>query len=220
MPAPAPAPDPGQPRHSPQRRGVCLVISAPSGAGKSTIANALRAAEPELAHSVSATTRSPRPGEAEGVHYYFRTPGEFAAMAEAGALLEWATVFGRGYGTPRAPVEACLGAGRDMVFDIDWQGHRQLRAALPGDVVSVFVLPPSLDVLERRLRARAADDPVEIGRRMDAARDEIAHWLEFDHVIVNDRLEQAIAGVRAVLNAARLALPRQTGVAALVRSFG
>ncbi len=220
MPAPTPAPDPGQPRQSPQRRGVCLVISAPSGAGKSTIANALRASEPELVHSVSATTRAPRRGETEGVHYYFRTPEQFAAMAEEGALLEWATVFGRGYGTPRAPVEACLGAGRDMVFDIDWQGHRQLRAALPDDVVSVFVLPPSLDVLERRLRVRAADDPAEIGRRMDAARDEIAHWQEFDHVIVNDRLEQAIGDVRAVLNAARLALPRQTGVAALVRSFG
>ena len=220
MPAPTPAFDPGQPRRSPQRRGVCLVISAPSGAGKSTIANALRAAEPELMHSVSATTRAPRPGETEGVHYTFRTPEQFAAMAEGGALLEWATVFGRGYGTPRAPVEACLAAGRDMVFDIDWQGHRQLRAALPGDVVGVFVLPPSLDALERRLRARAADDPAEIARRMEAARDEIAHWREFDHVIVNDRLEQAIGEARAVLNAARIVPARQTGLAALVRSFG
>ncbi len=220
MPAPTPASDPGQPRQSPQRRGVCLVISAPSGAGKSTIANALRAAEPELMHSVSATTRAPRPGETEGVHYTFRTPEQFAAMAEEGALLEWATVFGRGYGTPRAPVEACLAAGRDMVFDIDWQGHRQLRAALPGDVVGVFVLPPSLDALERRLCARAADDPAEIARRMDAARDEIAHWREFDHVIVNDRLEQAIGDARAVLSAARITPPRQTGLAALVQSFG
>ena len=218
MPAPTPAFDPGQPRRSPQRRGVCLVSSAPAGAGKSTIANALRAAEPELMHSVSATTRAPRPGEVEGVHYTFRTPEQFAAMAEEGALLEWATVFGRGYGTPRAPVEACLAAGRDMVFDIDWQGHRQLRAALPGDVVGVFVLPPSLDALERR--ARAADDPAEIARRMEAARDEIAHWQEFDHVIVNDRLEQAIGDARAVLNAARITPPRQTGLAALVQSFG
>ncbi len=220
MPAPTPASDPGQPGPSPQRRGVCLVISAPSGAGKSTIANALRAAEPELTHSVSATTRAPRPGETEGVHYFFRTPEQFAAMAEAGALLEWATVFGRGYGTPRAPVEACLASGRDMVFDIDWQGHRQLRTALPGDVVSLFVLPPSLGVLERRLRARASDDPDEIARRMAAARDEIAHWREFDHVIVNDRLEQAIDGAHAVLNAARIALSRQTGMAALVQGFG
>jgi guanylate kinase len=215
-----PPSDPGQHRPSPQRRGVCLVISAPSGAGKSTIANALRAAEPELMHSVSATTRQPRPGETDGVHYYFRTPEQFAAMADAGELLEWASVFGRGYGTPRAPVEACLAAGRDMVFDIDWQGHRQLRAALPGDVVSLFVLPPSLAVLEGRLRARASDDPAEIARRMEAARDEIAHWHEFDHVIVNDRLERAINDARAVLNAARIALPRQTGMATLVQSFG
>ncbi len=220
MPASTLASDPGQPRQSLQRRGVCLVISAPSGAGKSTIANALRAAEPELMHSVSATTRAPRPGEIDGVHYTFRTPEQFAAMAKEGALLEWATVFGRGYGTPRAPVEACLAAGRDMVFDIDWQGHRQLRAALPGDVVGVFVLPPSLDALDRRLRARASDDPAEISRRMDAARDEIAHWREFDHVIVNDRLEQAIGEARAVLNAARIVPPRRTGLPALVRSFG
>ncbi len=220
MPAPMPASDPGQPRPSLQRRGVCLVISAPSGAGKSTIANALRAAEPELMHSVSVTTRAPRPGETEGVHYFFRTPEQFAAMAEGGALLEWASVFGRGYGTPRAPVEACLGSGHDMVFDIDWQGHRQLRAALPGDVVSLFVLPPSLGVLERRLRARASDDPDEIARRMAAARDEIAHWREFDHVIVNDRLEHAINDARAVLNAARIARPRQTGLSALVQGFG
>ena len=204
----------------PSRRGVCLVISAPSGAGKSTIAAALRAAEPELAASVSVTTRTARPGETDGVHYLFRTQAQFDAMAEAGELLEWARVFGRGYGTPRAPVEACLAAGRDMVFDIDWQGHRQLRAALPADVVGLFVLPPSLAVLEARLRRRAADDPAEIARRMHAARDEIAHWREFDHVIVNEVLDQAIAEARAVLAAARIATARQTGLAALVRGLG
>lgn len=202
------------------RRGVCLVISAPSGAGKSTIANALRAAEPALTHSISVTTRQPRPGETEGVHYYFRSPEEFAAMAEAGELLEWANVFGRGYGTPRQPVEAWLASGRDMVFDIDWQGHRQVRAALPADVVSLFVLPPSLPILEGRLRARASDDPGEIAKRMDAARDEIAHWREFDHVIVNEVLERAIGEARAVLNAARIATARQPGLADLVSSFG
>ncbi len=210
-----PSLDPGLPR-----RGVCLVIAAPSGAGKSTIADALRATEPDLANSVSVTTRAARPGEVEGVDYLFRTRAQFDAMADTGELLEWAQVFGRGYGTPRAPVEACLAAGRDMVFDIDWQGHRQLRAALPADVVGLFVLPPSLAVLEARLRRRAADDPAEIARRMTAARDEIAHWHEFDHVIVNEVLERAVAEARAVLHAARLATARQPGLAALVRGFG
>jgi len=211
-------PSPAAP--TPGRRGVCFVISAPSGAGKSTIANALRAAEPTLAHSISVTTRAPRPGETDGVHYHFRSREEFDAMADAGELLEWAVVFGRGYGTPRAPVEAWLASGRDMVFDIDWQGHRQLRAALPADVVSLFVLPPSLPVLESRLRSRASDDPAEIGRRMAAARDEISHWDEFDHVIVNEVLDHAIRDARAVLQAARLTVPRQAGMAALVSSFG
>ncbi len=212
------------PRASPvehaSRRGVCLVISAPSGAGKSTIANALRASEPELKHSVSVTTRPPRPGETEGVHYYYRTPEEFETMARDGALLEWATVFGRGYGTPRAPVEEWLASGRDMVFDIDWQGHRQIRAALPDDVISLFVLPPSLDVLEHRLRARAADDPDEIARRMRAARDEIAHWGEFDHVLVNADLDRSIRESRAVLHAARLRPSRQLALHTLVSRFG
>nr|WP_321985955.1 guanylate kinase [uncultured Lichenicoccus sp.] len=203
-----------------QRRGVCLVISAPSGAGKSTIANALRAAEPDLMHSVSVTTRAPRPGEVEGVHYHYRSMAEFEAMAASGALLEWAMVFGRGYGSPRQPVEDMLAAGRDMVFDIDWQGHRQIRAALPEDVVSLFVLPPSLGVLEQRLRSRAADDPAEIARRMQSARDEIAHWREFDHVIVNAELDRSIRNARAVLQAARLRTGRQTGLAAMVDGFG
>lgn len=215
-----PPQDPGSHRSSLGRRGLCLVISAPSGAGKSTIANALRAAEPELMHSVSVTTRASRPGEVEGVHYYFRTRDQFAAMARSGELLEWAEVFGRGYGTPRAAVEACLAGSRDMVFDIDWQGHRQLRAALPADVVSLFVLPPSLPILESRLRARASDNVAEIARRMAAARDEIAHWREFDHVIVNEVLERAIRDARAVLNAARIATARQLGMADLVQGFG
>ena len=202
-----------------QRRGVCLVISAPSGAGKSTIANALRASEPELKHSISVTTRAPRPGEVEGVHYYFLTRERFDAMAQAGELLEWAMVFGRGYGTPRAPVEAWLASGRDMVFDIDWQGHRQIRAALPDDVVSLFVLPPSLAVLEQRLRSRASDDAHEILRRMRAARDEIAHWGEFDTVIVNLELDRSIREARAVLHGARLKTARQLGLAALVAGF-
>lgn len=201
------------------RRGVCLVISAPSGAGKSTIANALRAADPRVKHSVSITTRAPRPGETDGVHYHFRSMEQFREMADQGELLEWASVFGRGYGTPRAPVEAALSAGQDMVFDIDWQGHRQIRAALPDDVVSLFVLPPSLAELERRLTGRASDAPEEIRKRMDAALDEISHWEEFDHVIVNAELDRAIAETQAVLNAARLRTTRQTGLADFVASF-
>ena len=203
-----------------QRRGVCLVISAPSGAGKSTIANALRASEPQLLHSVSVTTRQPRPGETDGVHYHFRTMERFTQMAEAGELLEWATVFGRGYGTPRAPVEQALAEGRDMVFDIDWQGHRQIRKALPDDVIGLFVLPPSIAELERRLHGRGSDEKAEIERRMQAARDEISHWNEFDHVIINSELDQAITEARAVLVAARLQRHRQTGLSGLVASFG
>ena len=201
------------------RRGVCLVISAPSGAGKSTIANALRASEPTLRHSVSVTTRSPRPGEVEGVHYHFRDITEFRRMAADGELLEWAEVFGRGYGTPRAPVEEALDAGHDMVFDIDWQGHRLLRAALPDDVVSLFVLPPSLEELERRLNKRASDHPEEIARRMKAALDEISHWSEFDHTIINSDLDTAISQARSVLTAARLSTRRQRNLLNMVASF-
>jgi len=196
------------------------VISAPSGAGKSTIANALRASEPQLRHSVSVTTRQPRPGEKEGVHYHFRTMEQFEEMAATGQLLEWAIVFGRGYGTPRAPVEEALAAGQDMVFDIDWQGHQQVRQALPDDVVSLFVLPPSLEELERRLTSRASDHPDEIARRMAAARDEISHWHEFDHVVVNKDLDRAIFEARAILTAGRLKTRRQTGLEEFVGTFG
>ncbi len=204
-----PEPGPSDIRPRDLRRGLCLVIAAPSGGGKSTIANALRASDQDLAHSISATTRAPRPGEVDGVHYFFRSDAEFRAMAAGGDLVEWAHVFGRSYGTPRAPVEAALAGGRDMVFDIDWQGHRQLRAALPGDVVGVFILPPSLSVLESRLRGRGQDDEAEIRRRMDAAFDECSHWEEFDHVVVNENLDRAIAETRAVLVAARTSAVRQ-----------
>ncbi|MGI4942607.1 MAG: guanylate kinase [Janthinobacterium lividum] len=201
------------------RRGVCLVIAAPSGAGKSTITRALLASEPALSLSVSATTRAPRPGEQDGVHYHFRTQAEFDGMAASGALLEWASVFGRSYGTPRAPVERALHAGQDVVFDIDWQGHQALRQALPGDVVGVFILPPSLAALERRLHARAGDSPKEIARRMSVAQDEMSHWAEFDHVVVNTQLDQAITEVSAVLHAARNATVRQPGMATFVEGL-
>ncbi len=195
------------------RRGLCLVIAAPSGAGKSSITRALLAEDPTLMLSVSATTRAPRAGEESGVHYHFRSEAEFAAMAARGELLEWAEVFGRFYGTPRAPVEAALARGQDAVFDIDWQGYRQLRAALPGDVVGLFILPPSLAELEARLRARGADGAAEIARRMDAARDEMAHAPEFDCVLVNRDFARSVAAARAVLAAARLATHRLTGLA-------
>jgi len=195
------------------------VVAAPSGAGKSTITRALLATEPDLSLSISATTRAPRPGEQDGVHYHFRTQAGFDAMVADGAMLEWATVFGRNYGTPRAPVEQALAAGRDVAFDIDWQGCRQLRSALPGDVVGVFILPPSFEALEARLRGRGGDSANEIARRMNAARSEMAHWAEFDHIVVNCDVEAAIEDIRSVLHAARCAIARQPGLTAFVRSL-
>jgi guanylate kinase len=203
------------------RRGVCLVLAAPSGAGKSSLTRALLDAEPDLSLSVSVTTRAPRPGEVDGVHYHFRAQAEFDALVAAGGFLEFATVLGRhSYGTPRAAVEAALAAGHDVAFDIDWQGHRQLRAALPGDVVSVFVLPPSLAVLEARLQGRGSEDEAEIARRMDLARAEISHFAEFDHVVVNDVFDEALAALRAVLQAARCATRRRIGLASFVAGLG
>ncbi len=190
------------------RRGVCLVLAAPSGAGKTTLSRRLLAEEQGLALSVSVTTRAPRAGEREGEHYFFRDQAAFDAMVAQGALLEWAQVFGRSYGTPRAPVAAALAAGRDLLFDIDWQGHRQLRAGLAGDVVGVFILPPSVEALAERLSGRG-DDPAEIARRMREARTEMSHCREFDHVVVNDDLARATSELRAILAAARLATARQ-----------
>jgi len=183
-------------------------VAAPSGAGKSTITRALLAGEAGLSLSISVTTRAPRVGEREGVDYFFRDQAQFDDMVARRDLLEWAGKFGRSYGTPRAPVEAALAAGQDVAFDIDWQGHRQLRSALPGDVVSVFILPPSIEQLDARLRGRG-DAPAEIERRMHAAREEMSHWREFDHVVVNAHLATAIDEVRAVLHAARSATQRQ-----------
>jgi guanylate kinase len=180
----------------------------------------LLASEPELRRSISVTTRAPRPGEVDGTHYHFCDQAAFERMVAAGELLEWARVLGRHcYGTPRAPVEAALRDGMDVVFDVDWQGYRQLRGALRDDVVGVFILPPSLEVLERRLRHRSGDDEAEIARRMSLAHDEISHWAEFDHVVVNEELDRAVGAVRAVLYAARLATPRQTGLADFVRAL-
>ena len=201
------------------RRGLCLVIAAPSGAGKSSVVRKLVAQEADLAESVSATTRAPRPGEVHGREYLFHDSGSFAALVAAGELLEHAIVYGRGYGTPRGPVEARLAAGLDVVLDIDWQGWRQVRAALPGDTVGVFLLPPSLGQLEARLRGRRSDSEAEIGRRMRLARDELGHWEEFDHVVVNDELNACVAEVAHVLHAARCTVARSTGTGALVSAM-
>ena len=197
------------------RRGVCLVLCAPSGGGKGAISEALLAREPALRRSVSVTTRAPRPGEVDGVHYRFVTEDAFAALERNGELLEWARVLRgtHGYGTPRAPVAAALAAGEDMLFDIDWQGFRQASEKLPGDVVGIFILPPGLDVLEQRLRSRG-DDPAEVDRRMREAREEISHWREFDYVVVNDKLDRAVEEVACILHAARLATARQVGLQA------
>ncbi len=200
------------------RRGVCLVLSAPSGAGKTAIADALLATEPELERSISVTTRDRRPRETDGVHYHFMTEAGFQQALRDDALLEWARVLQgtHAYGTPRVPVEQALAAGRDVVFDIDWQGHRQLREKLPADVVSVFVLPPNLAALRSRLVGRAGDHGAEIDRRMRVATEEIRHWVEFDHVVVNEQLAVATEAVRAVLRGARSATGRLTGLAGFV----
>jgi guanylate kinase len=203
------------------RRGVCLILSAPSGAGKTAIADALLATEPALERSISVTTRARRPAEIDGIHYHFRTEDGFQQALRDDALLEWARVLQgtHAYGTPRAPVEKALSEGRDVIFDIDWQGHRQLRDRLPADVVSVFVLPPNLMALRSRLVGRAGDHGAEIERRMRVARQEIRHWVEFDHVIVNDHLPTATEAVRAVLHAARCATSRLVGLTGFVEEL-
>jgi guanylate kinase len=199
-----------------QRRGVCIVIASAPGVGKTSVSRALLEMEPALSLSISATTRPRRPGEQEGVHYFFRTPEQFDAMVEAGEMLEHARFLNRAYGTPRAPVERALESGRDMLFDIEWQGHRQLREKVPGDVVGISLLPPSMEELERRLRGRAQDSDAEIARRLVAARDEISHWSDFDHVIINRDFDRTVAEVRAILHAARTHRARQPWLADFV----
>ena len=190
------------------RRGLCLVLAAPSGAGKTTISRALLEQDDVLSLSVSVTTRERRHGEKEGKHYFFISQERFDEMVEEGALLEYARVFGRSYGTPRGPVEVALATGRDIMFDIDWQGFRQLRAALGQDVVGVFIKPPSLDVLHERLSKRG-DSPEQIKARMAHAEAEISHAGEFDYIVENRDLDVALADLRAILRASRLATFRQ-----------
>jgi guanylate kinase len=198
------------------RRGVCLVLASAPGVGKTSVSRALLEMEPNLSLSISATTRARRPGEIDGVHYFFKTPDAFDAMVERGELLEYARFLDRSYGTPRAPVEQALAAGRDVLFDIEWQGHLQLRERLPGDVVGVHLLPPSLEELERRLRGRAQESEAEIARRLEIARAEIAHWTDFDHVLVNRNFDRTVAEVRSILHASRSTRARQVGMEAFV----
>jgi guanylate kinase len=200
------------------RRGLMLVLSSPSGAGKTTLSKMLLD-DPALELSISVTTRPPRPGEVDGRDYHFIDRARFDAMIKRGELLEWAEVFGNGYGTPRAPVEAALASGRDVLFDIDWQGTQQLREKGRDDLVSVFVLPPTVPDLEQRLRMRAQDAPEVIRSRMAKAADEMSHWAEYDYVIINRRVADAFADVRAILGAERLKRERQPGLSAFVRSL-
>jgi guanylate kinase len=194
-------------------------LAAAPGGGKTSVSRALLASEPNLTLSISVTTRAPRPGEQEGVHYFYRSMAQFEAMAAAGELLEHARFLGRGYGTPRAPVEAALAAGKDVLFDIEWQGHRQLKEKLPEDVVGVFLLPPSLEELERRLRTRAQDSEEEIAKRVLAAREEMTHWNEFDHILINADFERTVSDARAILHAARTARKRLPGMAEFVETL-
>jgi guanylate kinase len=201
------------------RRGLMLVLSSPSGAGKSSIARALLARDSRLRMSVSTTTRPRRPGEVDGRDYNFVDDDTFATMAREGRLLEHAVVFDHRYGTPREPVEAMLAAGSDVLFDVDWQGAQQLRRAAADDLVGVFVLPPSAAELERRLRDRAQDSEAVVRGRMARAAAEMSHWREYDYVVVNAELEAAIAAVQAIVAAERLRRHRRIGLAAFVESI-
>lgn len=201
------------------RRGLMLVLSSPSGAGKSTIARLLLELDRELDLSISVTTRARRPSEVDGVHYHFIDAERFAAMRERGELLEWAEVHGNLYATPRKPVENTLARGRDMLFDIDWQGTQQLAKAMPDDVARVFLLPPSMDELKARLERRAEDRDDVIARRLANARTEIEHWREYDYVIVNEDLQRTLSAVRAILAAERLRRTRQNSLDAFVENL-
>ncbi|CAA6606229.1 guanylate kinase [Rhodospirillaceae bacterium LM-1] len=201
------------------RRGLMLVLSSPSGAGKSSIAKALLETEPQLAMSVSATTRAPRPGEVDGKDYHFIDIERMKGMIGNGEFLEHAKVFDNYYGTPRAPVEAALTSGKDVLFDIDWQGTQQVAANARDDLVTVFVLPPSVEELEKRLKGRGQDSEEVVQKRMSKAADEMSHWPEYDYVIVNRDLAVSINAVKAILSAERLKRVRQVGLADFVNKL-
>ena len=201
------------------RRGLMLVLSSPSGAGKTTLTRKLLDEDDGVALSVSVTTRKMRPGEKDGRDYHFVNRRQFDAMVEENSLLEWAEVFGNFYGTPKQAVMDALAAGHDVLFDVDWQGTQQLRDKAPNDLVSIFVLPPSIPELERRLHKRAQDDYETIHRRMAKAADEMSHWQEYDYVVINHDLDHTFADVRAILAAERIKRDRQVGLSDFVRGL-
>ncbi|AVA20973.1 guanylate kinase [Rhizobium sp. LEGMi198b] len=201
------------------RRGLMLAISSPSGAGKSTIARTLLETDKQIGLSVSVTTRQRRPSEIAGVHYHFVSLREFERLRDSDSLLEWAEVHGNFYGTPREPVETAMAEGRDMLFDIDWQGAQQLQEKMPADVVSIFVLPPTMTELQSRLHRRAEDSEEVIATRLANSRAEIAHWREYDYVIINDDLNAAFDAVQSIVKAERLRRDRRHGMFDFVRGL-
>ncbi len=201
------------------RRGLLFIMSSPSGAGKTTLSKRLLAADKNISMSVSVTTRKPRPGEVNGKDYHFIEKAKFESMVAKGELLEWANVFGNLYGTPKAPVEQALGQGRDVLFDIDWQGTQQMAQAMKEDLVRVFILPPSVDALQERLINRAQDSSAVVAKRMAEASHEISHWPEYDYVVVNDDIEDCHRQITSILTAERLRRRRQRGLTDFVRAL-
>jgi len=202
-----------------KRRGLMVVLSSPSGAGKTTLTRKLLKENPDMAMSVSATTRSPRPGEIDGEDYYFISKNKFAQMVDDEAFLEHARVFDNFYGTPRAPVEQALDDSRDIVFDIDWQGAQQLTQAAADDLVKIFILPPNMRELEKRLKTRAQDSDETIAKRMSKSEAEISHWAEYDYVIVNDNIETAMEELRTIVASERMRRRRQPWLSSFVKSI-
>ena len=201
------------------RRGLLLVLSSPSGAGKTTLSRKLLEADPSISMSVSVTTRAQRPGEEDGRDYHFITKDKFAQLRDAGELLEYAEVFGNFYGTPRKPVEQALQVGKDVLFDIDWQGTQQLAQVMEDDLVRIFILPPSAEMLRERLINRQQDSMSVVAKRMAEASSEISHWAEYEYVIVNDDLTSASQAITAILTAERLKRKRRTGLTSFVREL-